>query len=58
MRIPEDVKNWRAPRRTWRWITIAAVTVAFLCIIGPMDYADQLSTGADVALACAVRGGC
>ena len=37
-----DIKNYRAPRRPWRWIAWAALAVAFATVIGPIDYASQL----------------
>lgn len=42
-----DMKNYRAPSRPWRWIIGAALTVAFTCIVGPMDFADRLQIQAE-----------
>lgn len=53
--LPEDMKRWRATRRRWRLILLLALVTAILCIVGPMDYADQVSTAADVEIVRAHR---
>ena len=50
-----DLKNYRAPRRPWRWIAWAALTVAVTAVVGPIDYASQLDIEAAHKVARAAR---
>ena len=45
--LPEDLKNYRAPRNPWRRILGAALVAAAIAIIGPADFAAELAAEAE-----------
>ncbi len=45
--LPNDLKNYRAPRSPWPWILGAALVVAVPTFVGPTDFAAELAAEAD-----------
>lgn len=48
MELPNDMKNFRARRAPWPWIIATAALLAYVLVVSPMDYADQLAIEAEV----------
>jgi len=48
--MTDDLKHYRASYSPWPWIIAAAFVVAYLAVVGPMDYADRLDAQAELAL--------
>jgi len=48
--MPDDLKNYRAPRSPWPWIIAVAIITALVAYVGPAHYANDLETEAELKL--------